>query len=53
MALLPDIRRALLAFLHDVAMAALSFASRFYLRLGDDVVGYEPRLTLSTSPASP
>jgi FlaA1/EpsC-like NDP-sugar epimerase len=44
--LLPNSRRALLAFLHDVVMAALSFGAAFYLRLGDDVVHYEPRLTL-------
>jgi FlaA1/EpsC-like NDP-sugar epimerase len=44
--LLPNSRRALLAFLHDVVMAALSFGAAFYLRLGDEFVGYEPRLTL-------
>jgi FlaA1/EpsC-like NDP-sugar epimerase len=44
--LLPNSRRALLAFLHDVVMAALSFGAAFYLRLGDDVVRYEPRLTM-------
>jgi FlaA1/EpsC-like NDP-sugar epimerase len=44
--LLPNSRRALLAFLHDVVMAALSFGAAFYLRLGDDFVRYEPRLTL-------
>jgi O-antigen biosynthesis protein WbqV len=44
--LLPNSRRAFLAFLHDVVMAALSFAIAFYLRLGDDLVRYEPRLTV-------
>ena len=44
--LLPNSRRAFLAFLHDVVMAALSFGIAFYLRLGDDAMGYEPRLTL-------
>jgi O-antigen biosynthesis protein WbqV len=44
--LLPNSRRALFAFTHDVIMAALSFGIAFYLRLGDDALGYEPRLTL-------
>jgi len=38
-------RRALLAFVHDVLMAALSLAAALYLRLGDDVVDYRPQLT--------
>jgi O-antigen biosynthesis protein WbqV len=42
--LLPKSRRALLAFLHDVAMAALSFALALFLRLGEAVTQYEPRL---------
>ena len=46
MSLLPNSRRAFFAFLHDVAMAALSFAIAFYLRLGEDILRYEPRLTL-------
>ena len=46
MILLPGNRRAALAFLHDVAMAALSFAFSFYLRIGDAFLYYEPRLTL-------
>ncbi|HVH80548.1 MAG TPA: nucleoside-diphosphate sugar epimerase/dehydratase [Stellaceae bacterium] len=46
MLLIPNSRRAFLAFLHDIVMAALSFGVAFYLRLGDDVVRYEPRLTL-------
>jgi hypothetical protein len=33
--LLPKTRRAFFAFLHDVGMAALSFALAIYLRLGD------------------
>ena len=44
--LLPNSHRALFAFLHDVAMAALSFALALYLRIGDDILSYEPRLTL-------
>ena len=44
MPLLPKSRRALLAFLHDVAMAALSFALALFLRLGEAVTQYEPRL---------
>jgi FlaA1/EpsC-like NDP-sugar epimerase len=44
--LIPNSRRAFLAFLHDVVMAALSFGAAFYLRLGDDFIRYEPRLTL-------
>jgi FlaA1/EpsC-like NDP-sugar epimerase len=43
---LPNSRRSLLAFLHDIVMAALSFCLSFYLRLGDDALRYEPRLTL-------
>src|SRR5258707_10324917 len=42
--LLQNPRRALLAFLHDVAMAALSFALALFLRLGEAVVQYEPQL---------
>jgi O-antigen biosynthesis protein WbqV len=44
--LIPDSRRAFLAFLHDVAMAALSFGLALYLRLGNDLLSYEPRLTV-------
>ena len=43
--ILPDNRRAVLAYLHDIAMAALSFAISLYLRIGGEVVGYQPRLT--------
>jgi FlaA1/EpsC-like NDP-sugar epimerase len=43
---LPNSRRALLAFLHDIVMAALSFGIALYLRLGQDALSYEPRLTL-------
>ena len=42
----PNNRRALLAFLHDVVMAALSIVASLYLRLGDDILDYEPRLTV-------
>jgi FlaA1/EpsC-like NDP-sugar epimerase len=42
--LLPKSRRALLAFLHDVAMAALSFALALFLRLGESILQYEPQL---------
>src|SRR5207248_2374370 len=38
--------RALFAFLHDVGMAAASFGLALYLRLGNEVFQYEPRLTL-------
>src|SRR5215813_213152 len=41
----PNNRRALLAFTHDVAMAALSLVASLYMRLGNDLVAYEPRLT--------
>jgi len=45
MAIFPNNRRALLAFLHDVAMAALSLVASLYLRIGNEIVDYEPRLT--------
>ncbi len=35
----------MLAFLHDVAMAALSLVAALYLRIGSDIAEYEPRLT--------
>jgi FlaA1/EpsC-like NDP-sugar epimerase len=41
----PNNRRAVLAFLHDVAMAAVSLVVSLYLRIGNDIVDYEPRLT--------
>jgi FlaA1/EpsC-like NDP-sugar epimerase len=41
----PNNRRALLAFLHDVVMAALSLVASLYLRIGNDILDYEPRLT--------
>jgi O-antigen biosynthesis protein WbqV len=41
----PNNRRALFAFLHDIAMAALSIVVSLYLRIGTDIVGYQPRLT--------
>jgi O-antigen biosynthesis protein WbqV len=44
---LPNSRRALLTFAHDVAMAAIAFAIALYLRIGDEFFGYEPHLTLS------
>src|SRR5215831_2609710 len=44
-AIFPNNRRALLAFLHDVAMAAMSLIISLYLRLGNTIVEYEPRLT--------
>jgi O-antigen biosynthesis protein WbqV len=44
--ILPKSRRALFAFLHDVAMAALSFALALYLRLGDEMLARQPRLML-------
>jgi FlaA1/EpsC-like NDP-sugar epimerase len=44
--ILPQSRRAVFAFLHDVAMAGLSFAFALYLRLGDDFWAREKRLTI-------
>jgi FlaA1/EpsC-like NDP-sugar epimerase len=41
----PRNRRAILAFFHDTVMAALSFVAAMYLRLGGDIVSYQPRLT--------
>jgi FlaA1/EpsC-like NDP-sugar epimerase len=41
----PKSRRAVLAFLHDLAMAALSFVLALYLRVGDEMLRIlEPRL---------
>src|SRR6266436_2516965 len=45
MAIFPNSRRALLAFSHDVAMAALSLVASLYLRIGNDILDYEPKLT--------
>ncbi len=45
MAIFPNNRRALFAFAHDVGMAALSFVGALYLRIGGELVVYEPRLT--------
>ncbi len=45
MAIFPNNRRALLAFLHDVMMAGLSLVASLYLRIGDEIVDYQPRLT--------
>jgi O-antigen biosynthesis protein WbqV len=44
-AIFPNNRRALLAFLHDVAIAAVSIVASLYLRLGNDILDYEPKLT--------
>jgi FlaA1/EpsC-like NDP-sugar epimerase len=41
----PENRRAALAFFHDTVMAALSFVLAMYLRIGDAIIGYQPRLT--------
>jgi O-antigen biosynthesis protein WbqV len=41
----PNNRRALLAFLHDVAIATVSIVASLYLRLGNDILDYEPKLT--------
>jgi FlaA1/EpsC-like NDP-sugar epimerase len=43
---LPKSSRAAFAFLHDVAMAALSFVVALFLRLGDGALSIHPRLTL-------
>jgi FlaA1/EpsC-like NDP-sugar epimerase len=44
--ILPKSSRAVFAFLHDVAMAALSFALALFLRLGEGALQHQPRLTL-------
>jgi FlaA1/EpsC-like NDP-sugar epimerase len=41
----PENRRAVFAFAHDTVMAALSIVVSMYLRIGGDIVGYQPRLT--------
>ncbi len=41
----PNNRRALLAFLHDVMIAAVSIVASLYLRLGNGILDYEPKLT--------
>jgi FlaA1/EpsC-like NDP-sugar epimerase len=46
-AIFPNNRRALLAFIHDVLMAALSVVVSLYLRLGGEIVDYKPRLTIT------
>ncbi len=46
MAVFPTSRRALLAFLHDMAMAALSLVVALFLRLGGGIWHYAPRLML-------
>src|SRR5208282_2203666 len=33
------------AFLHDTSMAAVSFVAAMYLRIGGDILDYQPRLT--------
>jgi FlaA1/EpsC-like NDP-sugar epimerase len=45
-AVFPTSRRALFAFLHDLAMAAFSLIAALYLRLGGGVWDYAPRLML-------
>jgi O-antigen biosynthesis protein WbqV len=44
-AIFPNNRRAVLAFLHDVLMAAASFVAALYLRIGGEIFDYQPRLT--------
>src|SRR5579863_9030194 len=44
--ILPKSPRAILAFVHDVAMAGLSFALALYLRVGDEMLTKEPRLNI-------
>ncbi len=46
-AIFPNNRRAFLAFIHDVLMAALSVVVSLYLRLGGEIVDYKPRLTIT------
>jgi FlaA1/EpsC-like NDP-sugar epimerase len=43
---LPNSRRALLTFAHDVAMAMAAFWLALYLRVGDGIFAYAPRLML-------
>src|SRR5271167_993819 len=43
--IVPNNRRAVFAFAHDTAMAALSIVLSLYLRIGSEIVGYQPRLT--------
>src|SRR6516225_8500467 len=45
MTIFPENRRAIFAFCHDTAMAALSLVVAIYLRIGGDILDYEPRLT--------
>ena len=45
MTIFPNNRRAVFAFVHDTAMAALSLVVSLYLRIGCEIVGYKPRLT--------
>jgi FlaA1/EpsC-like NDP-sugar epimerase len=45
MKIFPSNRQAALAFLHDVMMAAVSLVVSLYLRLGNRLLEYEPRLT--------
>jgi FlaA1/EpsC-like NDP-sugar epimerase len=44
--ILPNSRRAILAFLHDTVMAALSLVLSLFLRLGTGISDYHPRLLL-------
>jgi FlaA1/EpsC-like NDP-sugar epimerase len=44
-AIFPNNGRALLAFLHDVTIAAVSIVASLYLRLGNGILDYEPKLT--------
>jgi O-antigen biosynthesis protein WbqV len=44
--ILPQSRRAIFAFLHDVVMAGLSFMLALYLRLGGEMLANEPWLTI-------
>ena len=37
-------QRALIAFGHDIVMAALSFILSFYLRVGNEIFQYDPKL---------
>jgi FlaA1/EpsC-like NDP-sugar epimerase len=41
----PNSQRALLAFAHDVAMAAISFVASLYLRIGNEILDYNPSMT--------
>lgn len=46
MTVIGRVRRAHIAFIHDLVMAATSFVAALYLRLGDDLFGYSAEFML-------